>query len=130
MIDTPVHELDMRIQQLSLSDQLWLVEKLAQHIRVKVNDVVGQDEPLAEQESAIFDLNPDSPLYEDMQQILEDKKRGRLKFYSHREVFGESTTRKFAKVKGVGEGIDGKTQPFHTAAHAENTRKFYWPFRG
>jgi len=89
MTGTTVQEINVRIQQLSLSDQLWLLEKLAQHIRDKVKEPSGQDEELAEHESGIFYLNSDSPLYKDMQQILEDKKQGRLKLYSHEEVFGE-----------------------------------------
>lgn len=116
MIDPTVKELETRIQQLSLSDQLWLVEKLAQHIRIKFNDVANPQRENGEQysngsaippyskmdyaiedvehgdemeEEAILHLKPDSPLYEDMKQILENKKQGKLKFHSYEAVFGE-----------------------------------------
>jgi len=117
MTDTTVQELDTRIQQLSLGDQLWLMEKLAQHIHVKFNDATGPRRENGEQyingsampphaktdhttedieqgdemveESDIFHLKPDSPLYEDMKQILEAKKQGKLKFHSYEAVFGE-----------------------------------------
>ena len=41
MAGATVQELETRIQQLSLSDQLWLIEKLAQRIRIKFNDASG-----------------------------------------------------------------------------------------
>lgn len=33
--------------------------------------------------------DPESPLYQDMQDLLKRKKEGRLKFYTYEEVFGE-----------------------------------------
>ena len=119
MTGTTVQEINVRIQQLSLSDQLWLLEKLAQHIRDKVKEPseqldenaekyingssspsrsepalqtteeIEQDDELAAQEAGSFYLEPGSPLYEDMKQILEGKAQDRLKFYSYEEVFGE-----------------------------------------
>ena len=117
MTSIPVQELETRIQQLSLSDQLWLMEKLAQRIRIKFNDASGpwreNGEPYSNgsatpphskmdyttetmeqgdemtEESDIFHVKPDSPLYEDLKQILEDKKQGKLKFHSYAAVFGK-----------------------------------------
>jgi hypothetical protein len=37
----------------------------------------------------IFCLNADSPLYEDMQDILRRKEQGKVKFYSHPEVWDD-----------------------------------------
>jgi len=33
--------------------------------------------------------DPESPLYQDMQDLLKRKKEGRLKFYTYEEVLGE-----------------------------------------
>lgn len=37
----------------------------------------------------IFYLEPDSPLYDDMEEILNRKERGKTRLYSHEEVWGE-----------------------------------------
>jgi len=42
----------------------------------------------ATQERGLFNLDKESPLYEDMEDILERKKSGRLKFYTHKEIWG------------------------------------------
>lgn len=119
MTGTTVQEIDVRIQQLSLSDQLWLLEKLAQHIRDKVKEPseqldenaeksvngssnrprpeparrttedIEQDEEMAEQEAGTFYLKPGSPLYEDMLEIRQEIKEGKFKLYTHAEVWGE-----------------------------------------
>jgi len=39
------------------------------------------------QEQGIFNLNKDSLLYEDMEEILERKKSNQLKFHTHKEVW-------------------------------------------
>lgn len=119
MTGTTIQEIDVRIQQLSLSDQLWLLEKLAQHIRDKVKDPseqldenaeksvngssspsrsepayqtteeIEQDEEMAEQEAGVFYLQPDSPLYQDMLEIRQEIKEGKFKLYTYAEVWGE-----------------------------------------
>ncbi len=38
-------------------------------------------------EQGIFDLNEESPLYEDMEDILERKKAGRLRFHTREEIW-------------------------------------------
>ena len=38
-------------------------------------------------EQGIFNLDKDSPLYEDMEDILERKKSDQLKFHTHKEVW-------------------------------------------
>jgi hypothetical protein len=37
----------------------------------------------------IFHLKPDSPLYQDMEEILRRKKQGDIRLHSHAEVWGE-----------------------------------------
>ena len=39
------------------------------------------------QERGIFNLDKESPLYEDMEDILERKKSGQLKFHTHEETW-------------------------------------------
>lgn len=41
------------------------------------------------QEQKILKLDKESPLYEDMQDILERKKSGQLKFHTHEKVWNE-----------------------------------------
>jgi len=44
---------------------------------------------LVSQRGDVFVLTPDSPLYEDMQEILARQAQGQVKLYSHAEVWGE-----------------------------------------
>jgi len=37
----------------------------------------------------LLDLGPDSPLYQDMAEILQRRERGDVKLYSHIKVWGE-----------------------------------------
>ena len=39
------------------------------------------------QELGFFQLDKESPLYEDMEDILKRKKSGELKFYTHEEIW-------------------------------------------
>ncbi|MDP3185632.1 MAG: hypothetical protein Q8M58_10205 [Anaerolineales bacterium] len=41
------------------------------------------------QEPNVFYLAPDSPLYEDMQAILQRKAQDKIKLHTHAEVWGE-----------------------------------------
>ena len=41
------------------------------------------------QEQKILKLDKDSPIYEDMQDILERKKSGQLKFHTHEKIWNE-----------------------------------------
>jgi hypothetical protein len=43
----------------------------------------------AAQETDFFYLEPGSPLYESLVNIRQRKEKGKLKFYTHKEVFGE-----------------------------------------
>ncbi len=44
---------------------------------------------LVNQRGDLFVLTPDSPLYEDLQEILSRQAQGQVKLYSHAEVWGE-----------------------------------------
>jgi len=41
------------------------------------------------QQTKVFRLKPDSPLYDDMREILRRKASGKVKLYSYAEVWGE-----------------------------------------
>ncbi|MBI4768860.1 MAG: hypothetical protein HY784_00215 [Chloroflexi bacterium] len=41
------------------------------------------------QQAKVFRLTPDSPLYDDLRDILHRKMEGKLKLYSYAEVWGE-----------------------------------------
>lgn len=99
---TAVQELDLHIQQLSLTDQLWLMEKLTQHIREQIDpvfhglnanvqqereEIPGEEGMTLEPEN--FYLQPTSPLYQDMVAIRQQSKDGKVKLYTHEEVWGE-----------------------------------------
>lgn len=51
------------------------------------------DNVTATQEPTIFYLDRESPLYEDMEDILERKESGQLKFYTHEEIWKEHNGR-------------------------------------
>ncbi|MFQ5596318.1 MAG: hypothetical protein ACE5HA_19415 [Anaerolineae bacterium] len=72
-----------------------------QKISISVDDLVNLLEPLmrrvVREELArlvtetpdVLYLEPDSPLYEDMEDILRRKEQGKIRLYSHEEVWGE-----------------------------------------
>lgn len=60
------------------------VEQLEQIIRKVV-----REELMVFTAEGFFDRNKDSPLYEDMEDILEREKNNRLKFHTHAEVWNE-----------------------------------------
>lgn len=44
---------------------------------------------MAKKEPGMFYLNPEMPLYSDMEDILKRKTKGKTKLHSHEEVWGE-----------------------------------------
>ncbi len=60
------------------------VEQLEGIIRKVVREELME---FATQEQGIFNLDKESPLYEDMENILERKKSGQLRFHAHEEVW-------------------------------------------
>ena len=66
------------------------VQQLESLIRKVVREELVE---FAAQELGIFHLDKESPLYEDMEDILERKKAGKLKFYTHEEIWKERNAR-------------------------------------
>ena len=66
------------------------VQQLESLIRKVVREELIE---FAAQELGIFHLDKESPLYEDMEDILERKKNGKLKFYTHEEIWKECNAR-------------------------------------
>ena len=60
------------------------VEQLEGIIRKVVREELME---FATQEQGLFNLNKESPLYEDMENILERKKSGKLRFHTHEETW-------------------------------------------
>ena len=72
-----------------------------QQITISIDELLGVLEPLIRRvvreelsrlvkaEPDIFYLEPDMPLYEDMEEILERKAQDKIKLLSHEEVWGE-----------------------------------------
>ena len=52
-----------------------------------IRKVVREELMTFAQEQGIFHLDKDSPLYKDMENILERKKSNQLKFHTHEEVW-------------------------------------------
>ena len=66
------------------------VQQLESLIRKVVREELIE---FAAQELGIFHLDKESPLYEDIEDILERKKNGNLKFYTHEEIWKECNAR-------------------------------------
>ncbi len=62
------------------------VQQLESLIRKVVREELVE---FAAQEPGIFHLDKESPLCEDMEDILKRKKSGELKFYTHEEIWNE-----------------------------------------
>ena len=62
------------------------VQQLESLIRKVVREELVE---FAAQELGIFHLDKESPLYEDMEDILERKESGELNFYTHEEIWNE-----------------------------------------
>ncbi len=60
------------------------VQQLESIIRKVVREELVE---FAAQELGILHLDKESPLYEDMEDILERKKSGQLKFHTHEEIW-------------------------------------------
>lgn len=69
--------------QISLDELVDVLEPL---IRRVVREELAQ---LVEKEPDLYYLAEDSPLYQDMKEILERKEKGQIKLYSYQEVWGE-----------------------------------------
>ena len=62
------------------------IQQLEQIVRKVIREELMQ---FIAQEQSLLELGKDSPLYEDMTDILDRKQSGQLKFYTHEEVWDE-----------------------------------------
>ena len=70
---------------------------LTVHIDKMINELepllrrLGREElgRVIEEKGNIFHLEPEMPLYQDMQEILQRKKEGKIELYSEEEVWNE-----------------------------------------
>jgi hypothetical protein len=72
---------------LDLKDLEKIIRKIVRH---DVRQIVREE--LARTGAEVVEpwmSDPESPLYQDMQDLLKRKQEGRLKFYTYEEVFGE-----------------------------------------
>ena len=60
------------------------VQQLEEIIRKVVREELME---FVTQEQVIFSIDKESPLYEDMEDILKRKKSGQLKFHTHEEIW-------------------------------------------
>ena len=54
-----------------------------------IRRVVREELAAAKSNPDTFQLEPGSPLYEDMEEILQRKAQGKIELFSHEEVWGE-----------------------------------------
>jgi hypothetical protein len=70
-----------------MSSQIVIgVEQLESIIRRVVREELAQ---ILVKEPDTFYIDPDSPLYKDMQEILHRREQGTVKLHTHTEVWGE-----------------------------------------
>ena len=78
-----------------------MTTQIPQTINMSAEELVNMLEPLVRRivreeltrlvakEPDVFHLDADSPLYEDMEEILHRNKQGKVKLYSHKEVWDD-----------------------------------------
>ena len=63
-----------------------MIDRLEPLLRRVVREELGR---VIEEKSNIFHLEPEMPLYQDMKEILQRKKAGKIELYSEEEVWNE-----------------------------------------
>ena len=65
-------------------------KELARALEPMIRRIVREELTRAvTQQTKVFRLKPDSPLYDDMREILRRKASGKIKLYPYAEVWGE-----------------------------------------
>ena len=65
-------------------------EEISQILEPLIRRIIREElTRLIKAEPGTFYLNPDMPLYKDMEAILQQKAKGNIKLHSHDEVWGE-----------------------------------------
>ena len=67
------------------SEVTLTVQQLEKLIRKVVHEELME---FASRQPGVFELHKESPLYDDMVNISERRKKGELKFHTHEEVWG------------------------------------------
>eukprot|EP00767_Chilomastix_cuspidata_P008514 gnl/Chilomastix_cuspidata/9835.p2 GENE.gnl/Chilomastix_cuspidata/9835~~gnl/Chilomastix_cuspidata/9835.p2 ORF type:complete len:107 (-),score=1.56 gnl/Chilomastix_cuspidata/9835:315-635(-) len=80
------------IRRLKMTEQQSTVnmENLAKLLEPLIRRVIREElAKLAQARPDIFFIDPEMPVYNDMENIIERDKKGTLKLHSHEEVWGE-----------------------------------------
>ncbi|MFH2091165.1 MAG: hypothetical protein ABIJ31_02275 [Pseudomonadota bacterium] len=65
-------------------------EEMTQILEPLIRRIIREElSRLVKAESGTFYLDPDVPIYKDMENILQRKAKGQVKLHSHDEVWGE-----------------------------------------
>ena len=66
------------------------IEELSKILEPLIRRVVREElVRIAQKEPRLFYLDPDMPLYDDMQDLKRRKAQGDIELHAHKEVFGE-----------------------------------------
>ncbi|MGM0418295.1 MAG: hypothetical protein ACQEQS_06205 [Thermodesulfobacteriota bacterium] len=66
------------------------MENIAKHLEPLIRRVIREElTKLAQARPDIFFIDPEMPIYKDMEDIIKRDKNGNLKLHSHDEVWGE-----------------------------------------
>ncbi len=72
------------------SQQPINIENLSKHLEPLIRRVIREELINVVKESpGLFYLNPEMPIYSDMEDIQQRKAAGQIKLHSHNEVWGE-----------------------------------------
>jgi hypothetical protein len=66
------------------------IENLTKHLEPLIRRIIREElSNVVKDAPGLFYLNPDMPIYKDMEEIRQRKLNGQIKLYSHNEVWGE-----------------------------------------
>ncbi|MDY6790838.1 MAG: hypothetical protein SWH54_06170 [Thermodesulfobacteriota bacterium] len=66
------------------------IENLTKHLEPMIRRIIREElSNVIKDAPGLFYLNPDMPIYKDMEEIRQRKLNGQIKLYSHNEVWGE-----------------------------------------
>ena len=66
------------------------IENLTKHLEPMIRRIIREElSNVVKDAPGLFYLNPDMPIYKDMEEIRQRKLNGQIKLSSHNEVWGE-----------------------------------------
>jgi len=66
------------------------IESLTKYLEPMIRRIIREElSNVVKEAPGLFYLNPDMPIYKDMEDIRQRKRNGQIKLYSHNEVWGE-----------------------------------------